>query len=103
MLKCINIVQWGECKWSDEALAAAFGRDHDGPVLQHPLKVKSAYAAVAGREPPFTTCHMQGQKTVDFVLYTPAAFSSSDDAGNGSLLAFLECCDMLYQGHTYEL
>ena len=74
------MVQWEGCSWSEEALAAAFGRQPHSPLLTHPLNVQSAYAAVAGREPPFTTCHSQGQKTVDFILYTICAFATSADA-----------------------
>lgn len=79
------MVQWGGCSWSEEALAAAFGRQPHSPLLTHPLNVQSAYAAVAGREPPFTTCHSQGQKTVDFILYTTDAFATtSADAAAGA-------------------
>ena len=82
----LDVVQWGACAWSEEALAAAFGRQPETPVLRHPLNVESAYATVAGREPPFTTCHGQGQKTVDFILYTAAAFAGGDAAPTGPLL-----------------
>lgn len=68
-------MQWGQCNWSREALLAAFGREPENPVLQHPLSLQSAYNTVIGHEAPFTTCHSQGTKTVDFVMYTADVFS----------------------------
>ena len=39
------------------------------PVLRHPLRLRSGYAAVTGREPLWTTCHDAYMGTVDFVWY----------------------------------
>lgn len=40
------------------------------PVIRHPLKLRSAYAAVGGCEPVYTTCHDAYVGTVDYVWFS---------------------------------
>lgn len=40
------------------------------PIIRHPLKLRSAYAAVGGCEPVYTTCHDAYVGTVDYVWFT---------------------------------
>jgi mRNA deadenylase 3'-5' endonuclease subunit Ccr4 len=57
----------GECEAARDAGAAA------AAVARHPLALRSAYAAAAGREPLFTTLHDRYVGTVDYLFYTPEA------------------------------
>lgn len=45
------------------------GPSPDQMMLRHPLKLRSAYAAVTGEEPLWTTCHDAYMGTVDFMWY----------------------------------
>jgi hypothetical protein len=45
--------------------------------LRHPLRLKSAYESVCGREPAYTTCHDKFVGTVDYIFYTPASHSET--------------------------
>jgi len=38
-------------------------------VTRHPLTLRSAYAAVLGSEPAWTSCHCKYQGTLDYVFY----------------------------------
>jgi len=40
-------------------------------MLQHPLRLQSAYMDVTGSEPEFTSCHDRFCGTVDYIWYTP--------------------------------
>jgi mRNA deadenylase 3'-5' endonuclease subunit Ccr4 len=51
-------------------IPAGGGHPAPHPVARHPLSLRSAYCAVAGREPPYTTCHGRYIGTVDYVWYT---------------------------------
>ncbi|MBZ5782220.1 hypothetical protein, partial [Klebsiella aerogenes] len=74
--------------WSLEELRLAVGEgegaegDVREPVLpgqqppctvRHPLSLDSAYLAVLGQEPLYTTAHDKYVGTVDYIFYTPQA------------------------------
>ena len=40
-------------------------------MLQHPLRLQSAYVELTGLEPEFTSCHDRFCGTVDYIWYTP--------------------------------
>ncbi|DBA77493.1 TPA: Protein angel 1, variant 2 [Trebouxia sp. C0004] len=46
-------------------------------MLQHPLRLQSAYMEVAGSEPEFTSCHDRFCGTVDYIWYTPQVGSAN--------------------------
>eukprot|EP00887_Chlorella_sp_A99_P001011 scaffold5.g1011.t1 len=84
----------GQRAWSSDDLLLAQGpsssgrsgdstpsssRGGSGMVAAHPLQVCSAYAAVTGSEPPFTTCHDKFIGTVDYIWFTPHSPGSSGD------------------------
>ncbi|KAL0037278.1 hypothetical protein WJX79_010116 [Trebouxia sp. C0005] len=46
-------------------------------MLQHPLRLQSAYMEVTGSEPDFTSCHDRFCGTVDYIWYTPQMGSAS--------------------------
>ncbi|GIM15787.1 hypothetical protein Vretimale_18486, partial [Volvox reticuliferus] len=57
----------------------------EAAVLRHPLRLRSAYAAVDEheREPLFTTMHARYVGTVDFVWYTPGDEQACGGGGGG--------------------
>lgn len=52
--------------------------DLDHGVARHPLALASAYAAVSGAEPPFSTSHGQAFTTVDYIWHTPQVSLAHD-------------------------
>lgn len=40
-------------------------------IAEHPLPMKSSYAALLGAEPEFTSCHGKFIGTVDYIWFTP--------------------------------
>lgn len=74
--------------WREQAAAAAaqWREVTKGAVVQNPLQLRSAYAAVdkLEREPVFTTLHARYVGTVDFIWYTPG---EEEVASRGSGIA----------------
>lgn len=75
--------------WSDEELQLATGVTMPGTeasfVARHPLDLHSAFAAVTGEEPVYTTVHDKYVGTVDYIFYTPESHCNS---GSVSLRPF---------------
>lgn len=62
--------------WNRDELHVALGRrsapeDPDHGVARHPLALASAYAAITGAEPLYSTSHGQAFTTVDYIWHTP--------------------------------
>lgn len=70
-------------------------------VLQHPLKLQSAYMGVTGSEPEFTSCHDRFCGTVDYIWYTPqvSACLSLTDKGNLCMPCKKCTCQASQQNH----
>ena len=69
-------------------------------MLQHPLRLQSAYVEVTGSEPEFTSCHDRFCGTVDYIWYTPQVRACLSLTNDSAWHAEIFPCQASQQSHT---